>query len=148
MEETTQEIEINGVKFDIDMRHAKRIDTFKIGTKVKLLIKTDSSYGSDSVKTGVVVGFEPFETMPTVTICYLDIDYSSASLKFAYVNNKSREKYELVACIDDDLPVQKQDVLSKLDNELERKRSEITDLEQKRSYFLSHFNQWFEPETT
>ena len=37
-------IEINGVKLEIDLRTAKRVDTFKIGDNVKVLKK---EYGDD-----------------------------------------------------------------------------------------------------
>lgn len=145
MSNETQQIEINGTKFDIDMRHAKRIDVFKIGTKVKLLLKGSSG---DEVKTGVVVGFEPFKSLPTVTVCYINMTWSGTELNFAHINKNSRDKYEMVACLDDDLPIQKQDVLSKLDHEIDKKLEEANDLKIKREYFLTHFNQWFEKDTS
>ena len=144
----TQVIEIGGIKMEVDMRYAKRIDTLKVGSKVKLLMKQSQYGGAQSVVyAGVVVGFEPFDTLPTIIVCYLEVDYSSASVKFAHVNANSREKYELVASIDNDLPVQKADILAKMEREIEKKREEIADLSAKRSYFLAHFNQYFEPES-
>lgn len=138
-----QIIEINGIKMEVDLRHATRLDTFKVGSKVKLLYK--DSY-NNAVHSGVVVGFEPFAEMPTIVVCYLETTYSEAKLKFAYVNEKSRDKYELIASIDDELPIQKADVLSQMDKEIEKKREEIADLERKRGYFLKHFNAYFEAE--
>lgn len=145
---TKQIIEINGVKMEIDTRFARRIDTLVVGSKIKLLQK-QAQYGTKDVKVhpGVVVGFEPFADLPTIVVCYLEIDYSSASLKFAYINSASAEKYDLIASIDDELPVAKQDVLSKMDRELERKRAEMEDLQSKRDYFLRHFNTYFEQAT-
>lgn len=143
-EENKRVVEINGIKMEVDMRHATRVDTFKVGSKVKLLEK--SSYGAANVHNGVVVGFEPFESQPTIIICYLKIDYSSCELKFAYYNDteKSKEQWDLVASVDDDLPVEKQDVLSRMDKEIDVKRSEISEIERKRDYFLQHFNMYFE----
>ena len=37
-------VEINGVKMDVDLRTAKRVDTMKVGTRVKVLTRSyDSS---------------------------------------------------------------------------------------------------------
>lgn len=141
---TTQIIEINGVKMEIDTRHAKRIDTFRIGSKVKLLEKQSGYSGTDTkVYSGVVVGFEPFDSLPTIVVCYLHFDFSTAEPRFAYVNTNTHNKWEIVAAVDDDLPVQKADVLSRLDRDIQKKRDEIADLERKRSYFLTHFNAYF-----
>lgn len=144
---TTVEVEINGVKMEIDTRYAKRIDTLRVGTKVKLLVKNDG-YGSKSsdVYPGVVVGFEPFTDLPTIIVCYLKLTYGEAKLEFAYVNTETNEKYDLVSSIDEHLPVAKADVLSKLDKEVQQKQSEIADLEAKRAYFLKNFNHYFEAE--
>lgn len=140
----TQTIEINGTKFEIDMRHAKRIDTLVVGSKVKLLrCKTD--YKAQEVFSGVVVGFEPFDSLPTIIVAYLEIDYSGVKLLFAYLNADTREKWELIASIDDELPVQKADVLHRFETEIAKKREEIADIERKRDYFLRHFNRYFEP---
>ena len=119
METEKQVVEINGIKMEVDMR---------------------------KVKSGVVVGFEPFDSLPTIIVCYLDADYNSSKISFAYINTDTREKFEIVASIDDDLPVRKQDVLSKMDREIEKKREEIADIERKRQYFLDHFNCYFEGE--
>jgi hypothetical protein len=137
-------IEINGVKLEVDLRHAKRVDTFQVGTQVKVLEKA-TTYNAAKVHSGVIVGFEPFEAMPTIVVCYLEIGYNAADLKFAYINptKESREKWELVASVDDDLPVKKQDVLSKMDREIEAKRTEIAEIERKRVYFLHHFGRYF-----
>lgn len=146
-ESTKQIIEINGVKLEVDTRFARRIDTFQIGTKVKLLAKENGYGGTDTkVYSGVIVGFEPFDSLPTIVVCYLAIDYSSAEIKFAYVNTATDKKWEIVASVDDDLPVQRADVLAKMDREIQKKAEEIADLERRRSYFLQHFAAYFAPE--
>jgi len=143
MNEERTIIEINGVKLDVDLRQARRVETLAVGSKVKLLVKT--SYGSEpKVHSGVVVGFEAFQSMPTIIVCYLEIEWNETKLHFAYVNTKSAEKYEMVASVDEELPVQKADVLSRMDREIEKKREEIADIERKRDYFLRHFNRYFE----
>lgn len=143
MNENNQIIEINGIKMEVDLRHARRIDTVQVGTKVKVLLK--SAYTDHTVRTGVVVGFEPFESLPTIIVCYMDISYSEAKLEFAYINSstKSKEKYELVVSLDDDMPFQKQTVLSQLAAQRAKKVEEVEELDRKREYFLQHFEAYF-----
>ena len=35
-------IEVNGIKMEVDLRNAKRIDQFKVGDSVKVLVKSYS----------------------------------------------------------------------------------------------------------
>ena len=51
----TQVIEINGVKLEVDMRYAKRVDLLRIGSRVKVLVKTYSEY---KIYPGVKIGRE------------------------------------------------------------------------------------------
>lgn len=141
------EIEVNGVKMEVDLRYAKRVETIRVGSKVKVLSKKDN-YNSNAVFPGVVVGFEPFQDLPTIIVCYLKVDYSGAELKFAYINSDSKDKWDIVLSVDDELPVEKNEVLAKIDGEIERKQSEVEDLQRKRDYFLSHFNRYFEAVAT
>lgn len=62
-------IEINGVKLEVDMRYAKRVDELRVGSKVKVLNKEYSSY---KVYPGVIVGFEEFDNLPTIVVAYLE----------------------------------------------------------------------------
>ena len=137
-----QVIEINGMKMEIDMRHATRLDTFKVGTPVKLLIK--SAHSEPEVKSGVVVGFEPFESAPTILVAYLCSSYNGAGIKTAYINTKTKDKYEIVASIDDHLPFAKADILTKMDRKIATKQIEIEDLERQRKYFLDNFDCYFD----
>lgn len=140
-----QVIEINGVKMEVDMRYAKRIDTLRVGSKVKVLVK--GSYSGPEVHAGVVVGFEPFQDLPTIIVCYLAVNYSEAKLEFAYINSGSADKYDIVASVDDDLPIKKADVLARMDREVAKLNEQIADIERKRDYFLTHFNMHFAGES-
>lgn len=136
-----QIIEINGVKMEVDMRYAKRIEHLQVGSRVKCLIK---GYGEDyKVHPGVIVGFEPFEKLPSIIVAYLETDYSSASIKFKSYNAKCSD-FEIVADIDNNaLEVNKADILNKFDRELERKRLEVEEIEQKRDFFTKTFGVYF-----
>lgn len=139
-------IEINGVKMEVDLRSATRVDTVKVGTHVKVLVK--DSYGEPKVRPGVVVGFEPFETLPTIIVCYIDITWDSAKLEFAAINDKTKDKYEMVVSVDDDISFTKQDVLTKIERERQSLRDKLAELDRKERYFLEHFNKYFAPEPT
>ncbi|MCK5609707.1 hypothetical protein KAR91_47980 [Candidatus Pacearchaeota archaeon] len=132
-------IEINGIKMEIDTRHATRVENFRVGSKVKVLIKDYSTYKSYH---GVVVGFDGFKKLPTMIVAYLDVDYSKSNLKFAYINTES-ENVELVLSIDDELPMNKADLLVSFNNERNKLKAELEELERKEAYFLRHFNSYF-----
>lgn len=134
-------IEINGVKMEVDLRTAKRIEHLQIGSRVKCLVK---GYGEEyKVMPGVIVGFEPFEKLPSIIVAYLDVDYSSANLRFKSYNAKCTD-FEIVADIDQNsMEVSKQDVLAKIDREIEKKRMELEEIEQRRAFFLANFQAYF-----
>lgn len=136
-------IEINGVKLEIDLRHAKKIEDYKVGDNVKVLIK---QYG-DEYKSypGVLIGFDAFEKLPTIIICYVDIDYSSAVVKFVYFNEKSKDM-EICHMGDHEKSIDKQRVEDMLNKEILKKEQELDELKRKQNYFLHHYNQYFATE--
>jgi hypothetical protein len=140
--EHTKVIEINGIKMEVDLRTARRIENFRVGDAVKILL-TGSSYSSPEVHPGVIVNFEDFPTMPTIVVAYVKQGYGGG-LEFAYVNAKSADKYELVASTEDSqLAVSKSRTLEHLDREIEKHHAEIKELESKRKYFLERFGVYF-----
>ena len=119
-------------------------ENVKIGDRVKLLI-TSTSYGdktSHDVFPGVIVGFEQFEKLPTIVIAYLEMKWDEAEIKFFYFNSDT-DNAEIAAAHDDYLPIQKDDVIKKLDREITKKEAEIEELNRKKNYFLNNFNQYF-----
>lgn len=135
----TRIIEINGAKFEIDLRTAKQISQYRIGNKVKVLVK---SYGSSyTCNHGVIVAIDAFNNLPSVTVCYITNDYSG-EIKFATINSQTTD-YEIAPDIDDIL-IDKADILSRLDREITRKEAELEDLQRKRAYFLQRFGAYFE----
>lgn len=135
-------IEVNGVKLECDLRVAKRIDTLKVGTRVKVLAK---EYSSHRVYPGVVIGFEPFRKLPTILVAYVESSYATAKVKVVSINAKS-EDVELVASIDDEL-IERQEILALFDKQIADKRQEIAALEEQKSYFLTKFATYWAPVT-
>ena len=144
MNTETTIIEINGVKMEVDLRHAKVIhQNIKVGSKVKLLEKPGPYASATSVHPGVVVGFEPFDTLPTIIVAYVKIGYGDGGLHFAYINAKSAERWDMVPSLDDERPIEQSDVIGYFKREEEKKLAELTDIRGKRDYFLRHFNSYF-----
>lgn len=138
----TRIIEIEGVKIEVDLRHAKRVDTLRVGDKIRIL-DTSSSYGGPKVYNGVIVGFEPFEALPTIVIAYLEHDFSKAELKFLHYNAKS-EKFEIVKAIDDDIDLSKKQIIEFFDRQRAKLNRELEELSQRERYFLDHFGVYWE----
>lgn len=139
MSETTI-IEINGVKLEVDLRHAKRIDNLKVGDTVKVLKK---EYG-DSYKSlaGVIVGFDAFDKLPSIIIAYIGDRYDSSNITTFCYNAESKD-IEIVPANEHDLSFDKSEILAKFDKEIAKKYEEIKELESKRKYFLHHFKKYF-----
>lgn len=133
-------IEVNGVKLEVDLRVAKRIETLRVGSRVKVLTK---EYQSTKVHPGVVVGFEPFNKKPTILIAYVNINWSDCELKIVSVNEDSKD-IEVVASIDDEI-FAKTDVTKLFDRQIAEAQRKVDDLEEKKSYFLRNFATYWAP---
>lgn len=136
----TTVIEVNGVKLEVDLRTAKRIDTLRIGDRVKCLTK---EYSTMKTFPGVVVGFEPFPSLPTIVVAYISDTYGSGSLIFKGFNAETKD-FEVIADIDNNpLQVEKASVLQRFDRDIDKKKREFEELEAQRQYFLDHFGRYF-----
>jgi len=139
--ETKRIIEVNGIKLEVDLRTAKRIDEFKVGSHVKILVKSYSDYKS---YFGMIVGFDEFKSLPTIIVAYLEPgSWSESPLKMAYINEKT-EGTEI--CVHDpkDFGVERSDILEQFSRQISKKEEEIKDLERKRHYFNEMFGRYFE----
>ena len=136
-------IEINGVKMEVDTRKAKRVDTYAVGDRVKVLVK---EYSSTEVYHGMIVGFENFETLPTIIVAYLTNGYSP-EVRIAYLNTKTMtgedRKFDIVPDYDEVLPVNKQDVLHGFNRQIDKCLNEIQDILMKKTYFITRFGRLF-----
>lgn len=141
MESQTTIIEINGVKLEVDLRNAKRIDQLQVGSRVKCLTK---GYGGEmSTRAGVIVGFEPFPSLPTMIVAYLDTSYGSAGLKFKSFNKETKD-FEVVADLDNNaLEIDREETIAHFDREIGRKEAELREVREKKAFFLAHFGRYF-----
>lgn len=145
METQTTIIEVNGIKLEVDLRSAKRIDQLQVGSRVKCLVK---QYSDFSTFPGIVVGFEPFPSRPTIVVAYLDTGYGSPGLKFKSFNSETKD-FEIVSDLDNNsLEIDRANVLEIFDRDLAKKEIELHEIRQKKAFFLAHFGRYFtEPQS-
>lgn len=148
MTDTKRVIEIDGVKIEVDLRTAKRVEELRVGSKVRVLDNT--GYGGAKVHSGVIVGFEQFNTLPTMVIAYIEANYNTAEMKFLHYNKETnageKTKFEIVGMVDDDLDFNKQNVLDYFNRERVKLENLMSELDAKERYFLQHFKQFWQKE--
>jgi len=131
---TKQIIEVGGVKLEVDMRYAKRVEELQIGSRVKCLVK---EYSDTAVYPGVVIGFDPFPSKPTINVCYVKTDYSGANLTFKAVNVDTKD-FEIVGDVDNNsLDVDKE--ITTRQNELDASRAKKAFFEEKFALYFTDF---------
>lgn len=132
-------IEVNGIKLEIDLRHAKRIDEFKIGDNIKFLRKDYSDYKS---LPGVIVGFDNFEKLPTIVIAYIEDSFSEMNVKFAFYNAQSKD-VEICHMGEHEKVLDRNKCEDYLNRKIMQKEEELNELKRRKEYFLAHYNQHF-----
>jgi hypothetical protein len=134
-------IEINGVKMEIDLRHARRVDQLRVGDRVKVLKKEYNEY---KVYPGTIVGFEPFKELPTIVVAFVVVSYAQAELKFVYFNAQSKD-IEIVKAIDDDsMDLSREEVVSAFERDIRKLQAQIEEINEKRRYFEANFRAYWE----
>lgn len=136
---STRVVEIRGAKFEVDMRSAVRIDTLRIGDTVSVLVKEYASY---KMCHGVVVGFEPFQKLPTILVAYITSGWEAGEIKILSWNEKTSEDVELVKSVDDVL-FDKADAVASLDKKIESAEAQLSEAKKKKAYFLRHFGRYW-----
>ena len=141
--EFIREIEINGIKVEVDLRTCKRIDTFKIGDNVKVLKK---QYGEEyNVYSGVIVDFVNFKERPALVVAYFNNSYSGVNIKFETITKDSKD-IEIAPCLPHEMKLNKDRVVDKFDIEIAAKEREADELREKKQYFIDNFEKFFEVE--
>lgn len=138
MEESKRIIEIDGVKVEVDLRTAKRVESFKVGDNIKIL---DKEYDTYKVKPGIIVDFTEFQELPTIVIAVFEEGSwsSTPNISFIYYNKNTSKKVEIVSCSEDEIKVSKEGVIERFEREIQKKKNEYEDLKNKLEYFKTHF---------
>jgi len=129
-------IEVNGIKMEIDLREAAVVDSFKVGDQVKILVSKYS--GSFESHAGAIVGFDNFKERPTIIVAYLEVGYSEALVKFAYINSDTKD-FEIIKANEQDLPFDQSRVLDLLERDIISKKRAY----EKSLHTKAHFLEWF-----
>ena len=137
--ENKRVIEINGIKLEVDLTTAKRIDEFKVGDNVKVLQKGGNDY---NVLPGVIVEFVNFKELPTMIIATFKQDFWGSRLDFINFNAQTKD-VEITLCSEHELKLEKCRVVDKFNIEIEKKKSEMEELINKRDYFEKYFQKYF-----
>lgn len=130
-------IEINGVKLEVDMTTARRIDEFRVGDTVKVL---DNRNDRNELRCGVITDFAEFKELPTMMVAiYKCGDYwSQPTIEFIPYNAET-EKIEIVGVSAEEVIVSRETIVQKFDSEIAKKRDELNDLIIKRDTFVKYF---------
>lgn len=137
MNEDKRIVEINGIKLEVDLRSARRIDEFKVGDTVKVL---DNRNEKNEVRTGVITDFANFKELPTIIVAvYKAGDYwTKPNIEFIPYNAET-SGIEIVGVSAEEIIVSKETIVQKFDDEIAKKRDELNDLIIKRDTFVKYF---------
>lgn len=130
-------IEVNGMKLEVDMRTARRIDSFRVGDNVKVLGKAYDD--KHEIKAGIIVDFAMFKELPTIIVAVFNEGgwSSTPSITFDYINSESDK--ELIFASEEEIKLSKEGVIEKFEREIQKKKNEYTDLQSQLDYFRKHF---------
>ena len=137
MDNYMREIDVNGVKLEVDLRYARRIDTFKIGDTVKVLDKRNDK---NELRTGVITDFANFKDLPTMMVAvYKPGDYwSLPTIEFIPYNSDTKN-IEIVGVSAEEIMVSRETIVDKFNDQIAKKRDELNDLIVKRDTFVKYF---------
>lgn len=132
-------VEIQGVKMEVDTRHAKVLhENLKVGSTVKILKK---EYSDKRVYPGIIIGFDNFKDLPTINVMYIEPSYPSSKLKFVAINEDTKDT-QMVPDMDDTVLSEvfsQESIMKQFDSEIEKKRQEIEEIEAKKAWFNKYF---------
>lgn len=128
-------VEVNGIKLEVSLTTDKRIDEYKIGDNVKILMKRYS--GVFDSYPGIIVGFDNFKNLPSIIICYF-LHYSD-EVKFTTFNAQSKDT-EICHMAEHEEILDRVRAVDVLNREIEKKLQQAEGLKRKRNYFVSKYN--------
>lgn len=130
-------IDVNGVKVEVDLRSARKIDEFKVGDTVKVL---DNRNDKNEVRTGVITDFANFKELPTIIVAmYKAGDYWTKPTVEFIPYNANVHGIEIVGVSAEEIIVSRETIVQRFDDEIAKKRDELNDLIIKRDTFVKYF---------
>jgi hypothetical protein len=117
------------------------IESFKVGDRVKCLVKGYSDY---QTRYGIIVDFNEFQSLPTIVVAYIENNYSDFDVKIVNVNSQSKDAVQIVPMDKLEIGISRSDLEETVSRQLEAKRQEIRKLEEKQKYVMTVFKNHFE----
>lgn len=140
MEENIRTIEVNGHKFEVDLRTAKKIESYRVGDKVKLLTKQYDGY---KVYPGAIVGIDSFKNLPTIIVAYIPSLFGNdGKLEFAYLNSQSKDT-EICPMSEDDVLPNRETIVKYFNSSIKTLQAQIEAIESRRDYFMRQYGTAF-----
>ncbi|MCH4010563.1 MAG: hypothetical protein LKG79_07355 [Furfurilactobacillus sp.] len=135
-----EQVEINGIHFEVDMSTAKRIDTFKVGDSVKVLNK---DYSDTHIQDGTIIGFYNFKELPTIQVAVFEKGFTTADIKIININKDTKDQ-QILPSTPDSLDLDKDSVVEAMDNSITEKQHGLDSLRNKRDWFIKYYGKYFE----
>lgn len=135
-EKETKIIEVNGVKLEVDLRTAKKVENFKVGDPVKVLKKEYS----DSWKSyyGVIIDFTQFQKRPAIEVLYVKDEYSNADIKFVTITKDTKE-IEIAPVNELETQLHRADIIEKMDRKINKAEENVREIKVKKQAFIKYF---------
>ena len=130
----TQQIELKGQSFEV-MTQAVVRSTMKVGDRLRILKK--ATYVDHAVFDGIVIGFEPFKTMPSIVIAYIEDGYN-VDVKFLVWNDSTKD-IEITAALVGPFEKNIDFYAKKIGTKIDKLQQEIRELELKLEYMKAKF---------
>lgn len=143
MNEEKRIIEIDGVKLEVDLRTARRIDSFRVGDNIKVLME---QYGSWRAYPGAIINFTEFPTHPAIDILIVTESGEVKFITYAAPLNGQKQSIEIAPFSQFELLIDRASIMDKLNRAVEQKESELRDAVAKREAFVKAFAQAFKAE--
>lgn len=137
-------VDINGIKMEVDLCHARVIESFKVGDRVKCLVKSNAYSNEYATRYGVIIDFNEFQTLPTIVVAYIENSYSDFDVKIVNVNSQSKDAVQIVPMDKMEIGISRSDLEETVSRQLEVKRQELRKLEEKQKYVMTVFKNHFE----
>lgn len=129
-------IEIEGHKFEVDTRTAKKIECYRVGDRVKVLVK---DYSGWKTHPGCIVAIDAFVNLPTIVIAYVpDVFSNTGRVEFAHLNAQTTG-VEICPMAEDDIVPTRQTILTYFNRSIEKHEKEIEELRTRKEWFLRQY---------
>jgi bifunctional DNA-binding transcriptional regulator/antitoxin component of YhaV-PrlF toxin-antitoxin module len=133
-------IELNGSKVEIDFESAKKIETYKIGDSVKVIVK---KYGNNySLCPGVITGFvsdgNDFNAIE-VLLMKFDSYAQSGSMEVIFITDKPDGEYILAPLTTADTFVKYDTAIDLIERDIQKKVFELEQAKSRLKFIVEYY---------